>query len=572
MSNLSTQISPPEEVTYKLRDDVIDDENSHSASFASVDIHRWNVVHRWRGRKLRFWITVLACVSFCFFGYDQGMTAGVNASNHYVKLMGYGYIDEKNEPQVTNGLLEGGIVAIYYFGTLIGCFLGGWAGDKYGRIKGIAFGAAFAIIGAGLQCSALNVSWMLIARIVNGVGTGILNSVVPVWATEVADHSSRGQMISIEFTSNIFGVVIAYWLAYGLSFVDNGNAQIRWRFPIAFQILPLAILLSIVWFFPESPRWLAKEHKDEEARYVLAALRGGDWASTQEEFKEIVAAVRAEKRFMETNGPTNYMSMIFGTGKGGMHITRRTYLIIWLQVIQEWVGVAGVTVYAPVMFRAAGFSAQMANLIAGCNNITYCLSTLIPVFILDKYGRRKILYVGAVLQAIAMAAAGGLSKASEDGGRPAYGQGATACLFIFTFVFGASWLCIPWVYQTEIFPLEVRVKGSAFGVVGWSIGNGWLTLLCPIMFQSIGPWTLVVFAACSLSTLPMVYCLYPETNQRKLEDIEYLFNIKSPWNWDAERNYACHMADKAANIAMELSEDGKGITMDDIFEVPSKQD
>jgi hypothetical protein len=133
-------------------------------------------------------------------------------------------------------------------------------------------------------------------------------------------------------------------------------------------------------------------------------------------------------------------------------------------------------------------------------------------------------------------------------------------------------LCIPWVYQTEIFPLEVRVKGSAFGVVGWSIGNGWLTLLCPIMFQSIGPWTLVVFAACSLSTLPMVYCLYPETNQRKLEDIEHLFNIKSPWNWDAERNYARHMADKAANIALELSEDGKGIAMDDIFEVPSKQD
>lgn len=64
---------------------------------------------------------------------------------------------------------------------MIGCFLGGWAGDKYGRIKGIAFGAAFAIVGAALQCSALNVPWILIARIVNGIGTGILNSVVPVW-------------------------------------------------------------------------------------------------------------------------------------------------------------------------------------------------------------------------------------------------------------------------------------------------------------------------------------------------------------------------------------------------------
>lgn len=167
----------------------------------------------------------------------------------------------------------------------------------------------------------------------------------------------------------------------------------RWRFPIAFQILPLIILLGVVWFFPESPRWLAKEGRNEEARYVLNALRGSDGASgadTQEEFNEIIAAVKSEKWFMEVNGTTNYWSMMTGRGKGGMHITRRTYLIIWLQIIQEWVGVAGVTVYAPVMFRAAGeplllpplpspavlgvnqeigFSAQMANLIAGCNNV-----------------------------------------------------------------------------------------------------------------------------------------------------------------------------------------------------------
>jgi hypothetical protein len=140
MSNVSIQNPQPEDVNYKLRGDLADDDSSQAESTAPLDIHRWNVVHRWRGKKLRFWymllvawpgrvlihpnrIIVLACVSFCFFGYDQGMTAGVNASNRmydklgdllleltgedYVKLMGYGYVDEKNEPQVTNGLLEG---------------------------------------------------------------------------------------------------------------------------------------------------------------------------------------------------------------------------------------------------------------------------------------------------------------------------------------------------------------------------------------------------------------------------------------------------------------------------------
>ena len=112
------------------------------------------------------------------------------------------------------------------------------------------------------------------ARLVNGIGTGILNAIVPVWATETAEHTSRGQFIAIEFTLNIFGVVVAYWLSYGLSFVDNGESAFRWRFPIAFQILPLILLLAIVWFFPESPRWLVKEGRDDEARYILQRLRG----------------------------------------------------------------------------------------------------------------------------------------------------------------------------------------------------------------------------------------------------------------------------------------------------------
>jgi MFS family permease len=193
-------------------------------------------------------------------------------------------------------------------------------------------------------------------------------------ATEVSDHTSRGNTIATEFTSNIFGVVIAYWLNYGLSFIDGGNSPIRWRFPIAFQILPLLGLIGAVFFFPESPRWLAKAGKMEEARYVLWKIRGCDLDKTDIEMEEIKEAVIAEKNFKHKNGVTNSWTMAFGLGKGRMHITRRVYLIIALQVIQEWVGVAGVTVYAPVMFRAAGFSSQKANLICGINTVGRSLS------------------------------------------------------------------------------------------------------------------------------------------------------------------------------------------------------
>jgi hypothetical protein len=84
----------------------------------------------------------------------------------------------------------------------------------------------------------------------------------------------------------------------------------------------------------------------------------------------------------------------------------------------------------------------------------------------------------------------------------------------------------------------VRAKGNAWGVVGWSIGNGWLTLLCPIMFQQLGEKTLYIFAACNAITIPMVWALYPETNQRTLEEIDLLFASDSIWNWEAEKNFA----------------------------------
>lgn len=131
--------------------------------------------------------------------------------------MGFGRVDFPDDPDkekivITKSILQGGIVAIYYLGTLVGCLLGGWIGDKIGRVKTIGLGAGWAVIGAALQTSAMNVNWMLCARVVNGIGTGILNAIVPVWATETAEHTSRGQFIAIEFTLNIFGVVVAYWL------------------------------------------------------------------------------------------------------------------------------------------------------------------------------------------------------------------------------------------------------------------------------------------------------------------------------------------------------------------------
>ncbi|KAL9080465.1 MAG: hypothetical protein Q9157_000779 [Trypethelium eluteriae] len=272
---------------------------------------------------------------------------GVNESNDYIREMGLGYIDAEGNPVITRTLLQGGIVSVYYLGTLLGCLLGGSVGDRYGRINTIGLGAAWAILGATLQCSAQNHAWMICARLVNGVGTGILNAIVPAWASEISEHTSRGQFIAIEFTLNIFGVVIAYWLEYAVSFMDNGWSPVRWRFPIAFQIIFLLLLL-LCWAFPESPRWLCKVGRNDEALFVLERLRGKqgtDAGKAEAELNDIISVVELEKK---TAKHTTYFHMLFGLGSEKLHIGRRVQLVMWLQIMQDWTGIAGITMFGPI--------------------------------------------------------------------------------------------------------------------------------------------------------------------------------------------------------------------------------
>ncbi|PVH76950.1 MFS transporter [Cadophora sp. DSE1049] len=505
---------------------------------------KWMVATKLQERPLLMAVTALAGMSIFFFGYDQGVMGGVNNSRDYIERMKFGYVDEEGTPVVTNSLLQGGIMSVFYLGTLVGCLTGGSFGDKFGRIATIGLGAAVAIFGAALQCSAMNSNWMIVSRLITGSGTGMLNAIVPTYAAEVADYKSRGQFIAIEFTLNIFGVVVAYWLGYGMSFVDGGNSAIRWRFPIAFQIIPLLFLLCVCWLFPESPRWLCKVGRDEEALFILQRLRGvtaENEGIAESELQDIQNVVVHEKQEAKT---ITYIGMFFGIGDGNLHLRRRTHLCIWIQIIQSWTGISGVTMYGPAIFAIAGFGASKTQWLSGLNNIIYMFSTLICVFTLDRIGRRKTLYWGSVGQGIAMCLVGGLStgglKATAAGNidnANQWGAAAAAMVFLYTFVFGATWLTVPWLYPAEIFPVRCRAMGNSWGVVGWSIGCGSLTLLLPEIVKGINENMMYIFGAVNALSIPVIWALYPESNQRSIEEMDMLFAHSTPWAWEAEKNF-----------------------------------
>ena len=169
------------------------------------------------------------------------------------------------------------------------------------------------------------------------------------------------------------------------------------------------------------------------------------------------------------------------------------------------------------------------------------MATLICVFTLDRIGRRWTLYWGAVGQGICCFAAGGLARATLNASpshKSSVGGAATFFIFLYTAIFGATWLTVPWLYPAEIFPLQVRARGNAWGVVGWSIGNGWCTLLLPTIFAKLHEKTLYIFGGVNVLSIIVVWALYPETNQRTLEEMNLVFACDSIWNWNCEKEYA----------------------------------
>lgn len=167
----------------------------------------------------------------------------------------------------------------------------------------------------------------------------------PYMAPSILTTSLVASLLPMGFTLNIFGVEVAYWMGFGFSYIDNGTSEFQWRFPIAFQIAMLLLLVIGCWAFPESTHWLCMVGRREEALYVLKRLRGFEnERAAVLEMREIEAIVELENESREN---TIYFHMLFDIGREYLHIARRVQLVIWLQILQSWSGIAGVTMYAP---------------------------------------------------------------------------------------------------------------------------------------------------------------------------------------------------------------------------------
>ncbi|SPO00376.1 probable sugar transporter [Cephalotrichum gorgonifer] len=466
------------------------------------------------GMPLNWAITATAGSGFLLFGYDQGVMSGL--------LTGEAFTRTFPEMDTTEGgsgsaSLQGTVVAIYE----IGCFFGAIAvllwGERLGRRWCIMIGCIVLCIGGALQATASTIPHMIVGRIVAGLGNGFNTSTIPVWHSELMLASNRGKGLCIELAINIFGVMTAYWVDYGMSHVLNDS---QFRFPLALQCLFAIVTFLGIIVLPESPRWLVAHDRHDEARHVLWSVHKnaksiqGDDERILKQLTEIQDAIDEERNAARGSS----WKILFTNGE--QKFFYRTMLGIGGQFMQQLSGINLITYYLPVIFQQSiGMSQNLSLLLAGFNGIAYFLSSMVPIWIIDKLGRRKLMLFAAGGQAACMAV---LAGTVSDGGQAA-GYVAAVMLFLFNFFFAVGLLAIPWLLPAEYAPLAIRTKAAALATASNWIFTFLVVEITPVSIKNIGYNTYTYFAVFNFFFLPLIYFFYPETRRLSLEQIDKLF-------------------------------------------------
>ncbi|KAK3074189.1 hypothetical protein LTR53_003587 [Teratosphaeriaceae sp. CCFEE 6253] len=385
-------------------------------------------------------------------------------------------------------------------------------GNFLGRKRTIMLGTTIMVIGAAIQCSSFSLGQLIASRLLTGFGNGMNTSTVPTWQSETSKSHRRGQMVMIEGSLIVFGVMLSYWIDLGFSFLDPSD--VSWRFPIAFQIILALFILAFIPGLPESPRWLVLKGREERAVEVLAALSNlpEDDPRIQEEFRSVKDTVfeMAQGSFTDS----------FKTNRNrNLH---RTVLAYVNQMFQQISGINIITYYAATIFKNnIGMSGFLSRLLAALNGTEYFVASWVAIFTIERFGRRKLMLFGAAGQALSMAVLGGTTSVS---GNTTLGIVAAVFLFVFNSFFAVGWLGMTWLYPAEITPLDIRAPANAIATTANWIFNFMVVMVTPVAFNAIKWKTYIVFAAINAFMVPCVYFFFPETAYRSLEEMDEIFH------------------------------------------------
>ena len=453
-------------------------------------------------------ISCIATIGGFLFGFDSGVINGT--------------VDGLQIAFQSDSVGTGFNVASMLLGCAAGAFFAGRLADVIGRRNLLIVASIFFVASAWGSGIASGSAEFVFFRVLGGMAVGAASVIAPAYIGEVAPAHYRGRLITVQQIAIITGLFSAFVSNYLLaSFAGVSTAELwfgfeAWRWMFWIEIAPAVLFFLGLLLIPESPRYLVIRGRTETARAVLTRLYGQQRGEEKlTEIDESLAEDHHRPRFSDLIDST--------TGR----VRKLVWVGIGLATFQQLVGINVVFYYGAVLWQSVGFSesdALLINVISGAVSIGACLIT---VSLIDRIGRKPLLWIGSVGMAFtlaAMALAFSSATLDEQGAlqlSDTMGTVALVAANLYVFFFNASWGPVMWVMLGEMFPNQIRGSGLAIsGLAQWGSNFG-ITMTFPILLVSIG-----LMGAYSLYALAAVVSVYfvirhvHETRGLELEEMQ----------------------------------------------------
>ncbi|KZT03055.1 general substrate transporter [Laetiporus sulphureus 93-53] len=463
------------------------------------------------------------------FGYDTGQISDILIMEDFLLRFGNCQTPgDANSCHFTN-VREGLIVALLSIGTLVGSLLGAPTADFLGRRYAMVAESMVFCVGVIIQISTNHV-WQQFAvgRMIAGFGVGALSAAVPMYQAETAPSQIRGTLTATYQLFITFGILVAYCISIGARYIGGAGS---WRTVVGISFVWPMILSVGILFMPESPRWLTKRERYDEARRSLALVRGvpvqeaADHFVISRELEEMRGAVEYEK-----NVQAGWLDC-FTLERKQLY---RTCLIATLQMFQQLTGANYFFYYGATIFKSVGISdSYITQIILGAVNFGCTFGGL---YVMEKFGRRFPLIVGGVWQScwLFVFAAAGTAKDPQTNESIGKLMIVSACLFILGYAM--TWAPGIWILVGETFPTRTRAKQAALATASNWLWNFLLAFFTPFITEAIAYRYGFVFAACNLTGAVIVYFFLYESSDLSLESVDMMYSDPycKPWtsrNW-----------------------------------------
>ncbi len=412
-------------------------------------------------------------------------------------------------------LMEGWIVSSALVGCLIGAAIAGVLSDRFGRKK-IMLLAAVLFVLCSVGSAVPTAPWhLVVARIVGGTGIGIASMLSPMYIAEIAPARLRGALVSTYQLAITIGIVMAFFSNYALAFLARSEATMYgtgcwrwifvdevWRGMLLAGVVPAALLLGLLFFIPESPRWLTKRGRNDAAMTILTRVSGREQAAC--EMRDIEATLLLE---------TGSIRQLLQPG-----IQTALWIGILLPFFSQLCGINVIIYYGPKVLEAGHLSKDAALLfqvLLGCVNTVF---TLAAIFTVDKLGRKPLLLVGVAGVGLMLFLAGLMFAVSAS---------SIAILVVFACYlacFSFSYGPVCWIIMAEIFPTAIRGRAMSISIFSLWTACNLVALTFPAALAAYGPsWTFWLFGLTTPLAILYVLMRVPETKGKTLEQIERQF-------------------------------------------------